>query len=82
MCFKRCYLCCAKHCSNLILKVLGSRRESNKIKTHVNGIKDKANISNFKLFKMIKEKQRNEQLFKVNNKAGTSLNLNLKISLL
>ena len=55
MCFKRCYLCCAKHCSNLILKVLGSRRESNKIKTHINGIKDKANISNFKLFKMIKE---------------------------
>lgn len=37
------------------IKVRDSRREKNKIKTHLNGIKDKANTINFRLFKVIKE---------------------------
>ena len=37
------------------IKVRDNRREKNKIKTHLNGIKDKANTIIFRLFKVIKE---------------------------
>lgn len=41
--------------SKSFIKVRDSRREKNKVKTHLNGIKDKANTINFRLFKVIKE---------------------------